>query len=252
MLPIAHTMRRALTAIACAAALVGVMPARAGSLRCIKQCDLGKKSNTNCCSAAYHPEIATVCDGYNACRRSAVTAFELCVANPSHCSPKEAGRCTLKLETCVLPCRKTYSKALSACRGNLKTTARQPCGTADLRSRRNVDALARACGTCLADDNKIGRPRVPFRKGDLDPEHCQEQCIARIPTVAGCNHRCEENCNGDRFALSICRRACRNLGCPRYASLCAGSGPKVDRAYLRCCAREDSECSDEVRGCSGG
>lgn len=228
-------------ALAALMLIASAMPRDAHSFpACIAKCDLKQKSLTNCCTL--HPQLVSACGDYNTCRQDAADEFAGCVASRNGaCAPTDAGRCTLKVERCVGNCQATYSLELRACENTLKTDASDAlvCGEGMIHGRRDLRAVARACQSC----GVFTRPALPFAP---PPSNCQEACIARIPSIASCNDNCRERCEGNRFALSICLKACRNLACPSAKQRCTKDGPLIDPKFRRCCV---GSCPVDVEDC---
>ena len=205
-----------------------VAPAAAQRTPCLPGCDPMNRTDA-CCPSC----LGAACDDFRACQESNRLFVEDCV-HPA-CDRGTAGRCTITLE-CVRGCR----ARVDDCTGRLKRNLQTDCGAC----RIGRGTARRTCDFCTGRDS---RPAAACAGdgGEGDGSSCQRQCIRRQQRVKDCYQKCNSRCEGDRCAIPICERACRDAVCASLAKRCSLGNPKTDRRYIKCCQDPDQDCDED-------
>jgi hypothetical protein len=71
-------------------------------------------------------------------------------------------------------------------------------------------------------------------------DKCMRGCINRIDSLRRDYGRCDDACDGNARALSICQTASRNFACKAIKARCSIDGDNRDETYRSCCRRRDT------------
>jgi hypothetical protein len=93
-------------------------------------------------------------------------------------------------------------------------------------------------------------PVTGAAEGDDDfIDRCMRGCLSRIDSLDKDYGRCDDACDGNARALSICQRASRNFACKAIKARCSTDGDNRDEAYRSCCRRRDTCLTKEEAPC---
>jgi len=161
-------------------------------------------------------------DDRDACVKAARNEFASCVAG----CPAFAGFCAITHD-CVNRCRDGITSAQAVCERTFRSHFRRRCAGGRLclvTARRARRQCIRKCPPGTA---------ASASPAAVDRCACQPRCIVGI--VGECFSDCEDRCEGDRLALAICRRGCRDAGCVPLMDACTTKRDRARSPYQRCC-----------------
>jgi hypothetical protein len=213
------------------------------------------------------------------------SAFAECIVNSSRCQPTSPGRCTVILG-CVEDCRERFGKqvpekriqreafgALTDCNGMplkaagrrfaARTCRRCAAGSVTTSSTSTTTSTSTTSVTTSTSTSTstlgtsptsstttvTSTTAVPTTLEPGEPaagDRCFTACLRRLDSVDDCYDDCADACEGDRIALEICRRSCRNASCLAVKAKCTineNNKDQIDPQYLKCCSRQ-GDCRD--------
>jgi hypothetical protein len=173
--------------------------------------------------------------------------FDTCTGQ---CASPKPGVCALNL-TCVRRCRVQLGMHQQQCRTRFQKQVRSVCRLvacgADpnyfVTAKRQRRQCERACKTEGATATRAApapavdaTPVAPLQSSGLPPGcNCQQKCIRG--NVGKCYDDCNSACMGDRDALNLCQRACRNAQCAALRKACASDSASPSISYAACCSQ---------------
>lgn len=182
------------------------------------------------CTATGNAALVQGCDGCatgligdrEACLQAARNAFASCVA----ACPAFAGFCAITHD-CVNRCRDGITRARAVCERTFRSHFRRRCAG----GRLCLATARRARRQCIRECPR--RTAASASRAAVDRCACQPRCIVGI--VGECFSDCEDRCEGDRLALAICRRGCRDAACVPLEDACTTKRDRPRSPYQRCC-----------------
>ncbi|HJQ83292.1 MAG TPA: hypothetical protein VKA21_04405 [Candidatus Binatia bacterium] len=172
---------------------------------------------------------------------AATNDFSACIAE---CHPL-AGHCALTRD-CLDDCRRARAAGRGACERALHARLQKcPGCLSDARGARRecIQTCRSACGTaCRSTATAVSEVVPPSAAAPAAACLCQTRCV--LDLVSSCYADCADRCEGDRLALGICQRGCRDAQCSRLEAACT-DGETATKAYRDCCTRCDT-CSDAL------
>jgi len=184
--------------------------------------------DTTCLCNVEHP----ICDRRD-CHRRARTDFPESVCDKC---PTFAGHCTITHE-CVDRFRAVRARADERCERSFKTQLVRVCGRDGARFCLKAARVARrgCLKSCRHRSGVNPTPNIQCTEASPEGESSttcltsslddgsEDGCVRRF--VGDCYDECDDRCEGDRVALALCRRGCRNASCGRLRKSC---GENVD------------------------
>jgi len=221
----------------------------------------------NCATVACDPscdsQLSAAVDGQDSCLACLAGDCADISLNPNdqsffttctnQCASPAPGVCALNL-TCVRTCREQLFFKQQGCRQRFQNQVRGVCRQvacgADVNYFRTAKQQLRQCRRACKTNPGVAVARVarrapraepatavPLQSGNVPGCNCQQQCIRGV--VGRCYDQCQSACRGDRDALNLCQRACRNAQCASVRAACASDAPNPAASYAACC----SQCS---------
>lgn len=215
-------------------------PARAQA-SCLPGCDLRHPTEA-CCV----PCVQDACTTYLDCLPGFDDTFEGCI----DAIQPLGGHCALTLDQ-IHRCRGRRANWKRNCHRHLRSDMRGGCHEdSGLPCRIGSRAARRLCDFCggvatttttTTTTTTLG-VAITSQAGDADVD-CQARCFRRI--ARPCFEDCDDRCEHDALALSICQQGCVNNVC-RYANAaCTDNSRAVADEYRACCNRQ-GDCEEEV------
>ena len=224
--PVSRARLRLLGVAAMLGVLAALLPPAAAREPCLPECDPMNRTSDACCPVC----TDQACSDFRDCQDDARLFIEDCVE--TRCKRGTAGRCTITLD-CVQGCR----AGADDCSTRLKRSIQSDCGDC----RIGKGAARRTCNFCTGGDKPA--PACAGAGGEGEGSSCQRQCVRRQPRIVDCYQKCQSRCEGDRCAIPICERACRDAVCRSLGKRCSPDNPNTDVRYLKCC--QNGECDGD-------
>jgi hypothetical protein len=217
----------------------------------------------NCANVSCDPscssQLSDAVDGQDACRTCLAGDCTDIPLNPNdqsffttctnQCASPAPGVCALNL-TCVRTCREQLFFHQQRCKTRFQNQVRAVCRQiacgADVNyfqtAKKQLRQCRRACKTNAGEAVARVAPQVetatavPLQAGGVPPGcNCQQHCIRGV--VGNCYDQCQSACRGDKDALNLCQRACRNAQCASVRAACASDAPTPAASYAACCSQ---------------
>jgi len=229
----------------------------------------------NCATVACDPtcddQLSDAVDGQDSClsclagdcssdmtlNPAGQTFFQICT---NQCASPAPGVCALNL-TCVRTCREQLFFKQQGCntrfRNQVRAICRQVACGSDVNYFRTAKQQLRQCRRACKTNPEAAVARVapqvetatavPLQSGGAPVGcNCQQQCIRTI--VGNCFNQCQSACRGDRDALNLCQRACKNAQCASLRRACASDASNPAASYAACCSQcsASGACDDDL------
>ena len=224
--------------LACSLFFLPSGPVVAQKAPCLPFCDPMNLDVTSCCET---PCLIAECDAFTECQKARRFAVNECVANEC------VGRGALGGCSAALNCSRSCNLRAGNCSDALRSGLQSTCG--DCRIGRG--AARRDCNRC-----RTGSKEPPVCRGvpeltDTTGSGCPERCSRLQPWIIECYGKCDDRCAGDRCAVAVCRRTCRDSICQVLRNTCVPEGASFRNVeqrglhddYLQCCG--ESRCAED-------
>jgi len=222
------------------------VPGRPGTcfpvtFRALNKCRRTRASSFRSSWAAYKRNVRKACGG------AAVAAASRA---RNQCFRKKTCPCSVPLlpttTTSTVTTSTVSSTTTTAPTSTTLTTTTTVAGATTLTTTTSTTAVSTTTGSPTTTTTA---PPTPTGSA------CQRQCIRNV--ARSCYDDCQSSCNGDKDALQICQRACRNGQCNQLRSQCvpanldifAGNNPRgLNQQYFICCKNNGRQQGDPESG----